>query len=295
MILVRENRSFMVGTTMRFLSVCWLLFVGFLSLPAWADQDSERVINMTIEDVNKAPLEFHQKRIRVRGVVDECISLTCHICAAANLDRPKIKDADCLTASFAESGGTSDRKSDDESSGSMRQYLAIQSLETLYRFSEITAEGVYDASCAGNLIRKSAGSERRIVICTDRATTFRIEAITSVHKRWPATEGLFSMYEGEPLNVLTAEESRELLAAYDEVLRDWEDKLDTPDRYRAYRQQVYSGALGPEQAVLCHCLTDNCAGLWPSKQGHFLETPNNPYKCVGATRTSTGWRFMPQW
>ena len=150
--------------------------------------------------------------------------------------------------------------------------------------------GAYDASR-----NNGEGFARlRIVVCTDRCPNLLVTRVVAVHKRWPASKGLFHMYEGDSLKPMPAAESRELIVAYREAQADWGYPPDPEEAFRAYVSAVSADEpKQPPHAILCTCLEKTCEATWPTKSGHLIESPNNPYVCHGATLKRGKWEFAP--
>jgi hypothetical protein len=264
------------------------VLLSVLAAASLAAKRPLQVIDTTIEAVNKDPVKFHNKVIRVRGVVDQCISLSCNICAPGeSADRDDDEDL-CLAAGFWEPG-TGREYDRDKNPDYLKWYFARRYLENLYRFSEVTVEGHYDALCKVNFDpAKSRGpTPDRVVVCTDNGTTLTIERVVAVHARIPAPRGKYHSYSGFPLRPATPAENRELLEAYRALLSSWDDARDPMPETAAFRVEHDP----PDQLLFCVCLNRTCRGEWPTLSGHDIRTPNNPYDCTTAKRMKGGWKL----
>lgn len=250
------------------------LAVGFLATSIYANAASS-VIETSIKDINKFPRQFDGKTLRFRGVMNECKSLTCNICTSA--EQPN--DENCLGIAFS----THDPRSSHDDASYRVEYAAKSLLEKIYRFAEITVEGTYDATCA---------PEPDVVkACTDRATTFTAHTIVAVHKRFSASKGLFSMYEGDPLKPVSSNDSREVIHSYRALLKKWELEEEKGAMYLVLRDTI----LGTDEAIICECLEGTCAGEWPTMSGRaYTESPANPFTCTPARKIDGKWLFWEE-
>src|SRR5262245_13950957 len=107
-----------------------LAVIGIVASSAQSATNSPIVVT-TIEEVNVEPVSFHRTTIRVRCVVDECYGFHCEICSTRDV-KSKDEETHCLVIGF-------DIRSDPT--------LPPWKQEEFYRFTDITAEGSYDADC----------------------------------------------------------------------------------------------------------------------------------------------------
>jgi hypothetical protein len=262
------------------------VLLSVLAAVSLAAKRPSHVIETTIEAVNKDPVKFHNKTIRVRGIVDQCRSYSCNICSVAETADSADDGQLCLEASFSESGPPRADQVTSWASGQAEDWL-----EVLYRFSEITAEGHYDARCdvgfdPARPVPKDS-KMKRIIVCTDRATTFTIERVVTVHRRIAAPETILHGYSGWPLIPASEEETKELQRVYRETRAAWDDASDDIRETAVFREQHEAS----DELWFCECLVDSCKNKWPTKGGHILLTPNNPYYCMGAKKLDGRWNI----
>jgi hypothetical protein len=246
-----------------------------------ARADSTPVVSTTIEAIDGAPLSFHDKAVRVRGVIDECYLFSCDICTSARL--PNFKDT-CLSVGF-------DLKSDPELYG--------WRADEFYRFTDVTVEGHFDARCHWRLSEgpKVKGPDgqviQRITVCTDRVTTLQVHRVVAVHQRWPSSQGLYHSIFGVPLKKISDEDKANLFARYRSVaaprVQDDETYSDTT-KYRVFEIPV----VRPRSVAFCECISFCTEEEWPKMTNHFLESPNNRVECRAAVRVGGDWAFSPQ-
>ncbi len=255
-------------------------------LVAYPAQAEESAVEVSIAKVLKTPGTYHGKLVRVRGVLNECISMTCMLCPSAPGKLPTDTKA-CFGVEF-------------------EPVVEASKLEGLYRFAEITAEGRYDATCDPQG-RADPYSEQNqtMVVCTDRATDFMMTRVIDVHKRWPATQGFLTEYRGWQLTMASTEEAKAVIVSYNALQLYDSDMIQRHDdeAYKVFRvTREDNEPVIPEtnplpsrdEAVLCKCIDDSCAGKWPKLTGHLYPTVANPYRCAAAVRVGKDWRFLPE-
>jgi hypothetical protein len=240
----------------------------------------ERAQETTIAAIYKDPKAFDGKLLRVRGVMDHCVSLSCRLCSSMAGQLPDRSSTKCLRPYFNELlGGTS--------------------LEPNFRFAEITVEGRYDRTCDSleeinnDLAAKNKGpGPPDVVDCLDRASNFEIARVLDVHNRWPSTDGLFLSRPGDPLEDAPHEQTKAIVKAHDllPVI-----KLGTRSLGHGYiilqRHQPPTSDL--KYAILCTCISGDCLGRWPSKQEHLIDSVANPYQCIEVVEVGGQWFFPP--
>ncbi len=238
-------------------------------------------IDTSIGAVKADPARYHQKFIRVRGVVNSCTRLDCGIEQAAPGALPA-KDAAALGIGSIPEGGQQDGGA--EFSGPL--------FDRLYRFAEVTVVGRYDASCdLGRDTGKPPGVNGKIEeiqICADRAPGLTIYRVLAVHKRWPATAFAHADDTLFPVDPAVA---RAVFLAYSRAMSSFNPEIDPgtwkPD-YRVFGVGDEAGS-----ALLCICRTGQCKDAWPSSLRATIPAPANPYACVEASRVDGAWRFPP--
>jgi hypothetical protein len=233
-------------------------------------------------DYVKAHLaELHGKTIRVHGQINECSSLTCLICTGPN------DQAICLPFSIAT--GEPLRKSDNDREGFQKEERASDLIERLYRFATVTAEVTVDATCELGYDPSKGKDPNETIVCTDRSNALDEARIIRVDVRRSATEGRFDQYEGLSLRDSTATEGQPILEAWSEHWRAQNPK-DRPKQTKVLMDKP-DVTYGYSGIILCICLANDCTGRWPTRTGHLIESPGNPYRCYLATQYRNDWSF----
>ncbi len=269
------------------LAATLLLLVHLAPLPA---QAAEEVVDLSIDKVLKPPLRYDGKLIRVRGVLNECVRFSCLLCQTKAGELPT-GDHKCLRPEFDLLG---DGKGGDDESGGRTEKAS----EELYRFAEITAIGRYDAKCDLGRGEPDPKDDKiqNLVVCTDRATNFRIVQVVAVHKRWPASKGLMTLYGGLKLSAANAADSARIVDAFNtlQAAEGW--KIDIKDRTKVFRveRDPNGDPNAPDKAFLCQCDDDSCEGTWPTRAGQIIATMVQPFQCVAAYRVKNAWVFPPR-
>lgn len=243
------------------------------------------VTETSITAIYKNPKAFDGRLVRVRGVLDQCGRFSCGLCESPPGFLPGDR-AQCLRPVF-----------DD--------LLGGAHLDSLYRFSEITIEGRYDFSCdafdqaAKELNRKDRNSGiQEIIVCTDRASNLHVTKVVQVHKRWPATQGLYHDYLGGPLASAPSDLVQQIVQQHDLFLPEGSTlKLRTKRIGKDYMVLKRTSLDLPDNpgAFLCICNNTDCTGQWPTHDGHvWLASVVEPYRCSLAEEVHGAWRFPPQ-
>ena len=243
-------------------------------------------IETTIQAVRADPSRFEGKFIVVRGVLDECTEVNCNIRQIAPGEMPRDDGGPAISVTFKMAPGPVGTQSDD---GVMSLSGALAN--RLYRFSEVTAVGLYAATCdSGPKPNRPAaeGEREEITVCSQRTGDFKVARVLTVHKRWPATafgaksDALVPLSQAAARNVFSAYIRAILAVNPDSDVAEWK-----PD-YRAF-------SLGdePDSAILCICRGKQCDSGWPASVTALVSAPANPYGCVEAARAGGGWRFAP--
>jgi hypothetical protein len=265
----------------------------FFTTAAWlaalftcTSASAERPLTIDYIRAHIAALQGHT--VTARGQMDECESLVCEICT-----EQLTKDADrtCLGVSLA-SLDAPPRRGEDWPAAAAR---SARLMEDAYRFATITITAKVDASCELGFdpADRRGPHGRDQIVCTDRATSLRLARVISVDTRRSATQGLWHRYLGEALSLASPEERAEVLREY--------DRLDpaTQNQQVSDRSVLRDGSdLASDMKVeavdwVCICLEDSCAGRWPTHAGQIIDSPANPYHCVGAIRSNGVWRIAP--
>lgn len=236
---------------------------------------------MTVAYVKQHIGDLHGRTIRMRGEVNECMSLTCKIC-----DDPAEEDV-CLGLDlFADSQAAS--------------YL----VEELYRFATITIDARIDASCEvrydPDVFRSKSESDKAaatqherqtFTVCTDRASSVMDARVIRVDARKAATQGRFDRYTGEALSEASTEQLGHVKAFLNQL--PWHDEDDDTQLKLFVDPEPLETGIA-EQYILCECLEDNCTGRWPTMTHHAsTRTPANPYRCAYFTRVGEMWVISP--
>jgi hypothetical protein len=203
---------------------------------------------------------LHGKTVRIRGLVNECMSLTCLLCDDVS------ETAACLPLELW---------ADSDAAGDL--------LEELYRFAEISVDATIDATCT--LHEDPADPKpNEIIVCTDRSRALEDARVVQVWSRHAAPEGRFDAYEGEPLRLYAGQDRAAILNTFEGL---WKNASQDPPQAELLAPD------SPESDVtLCVCLEDSCAGRWPAMSGHVVRSPANPYVCYAFKRTDFGWALI---
>lgn len=233
---------------------------------------------MTVAYVKQHIGELHGQTIRMRGEVNNCMSLTCTIC-----DDPADEDA-CLGLDFFADS-----------------YRAQYHVEELYRFATITIDARIDASCEvdydpdrfrskAEADKAAAQSERQVIfVCTDRASSVEDARVVSVDSRKAATQGRFNMYTGEALIEASNEQLGRVKAFLNQL--PWYHEDDDTQLKLFIDSEPLDKEIA-EAYILCQCLEDDCTNRWPSMAHHaYTPSPANPYMCEYITRVGDIWVF----
>lgn len=252
------------------------------------------VVEARIADVISDPERFGGQTLRLRGQVDSCFSWVCSICPEEMTSRTA-DPAGCLRISFDDFDPVDEGPSEDRwfSAGVGRE------MERAFRFTVVTAEGEFDPSCLtgrpGPLETAIPDGEEVMIVCTDRASTWRGVQVRAVHRRLPSNDGLlFDARRDDPLNPAPAQIAAATERAYREYVLTFDDDpqweavavfqtaaplLDDPDR----------------EAWACVCRVDDCSGAWPKREiSLWASTSNDPYACHFALERDGVWRLYPE-
>jgi len=245
----------------------------------------------TIEAVRANPVEYHHKFIQLRGLVDACTPWGCDLLSVKPGTIPAKADfRDSILAGMSfdflqAPGSQAEDDSVDRSANLMQE---------LYRFSEVTLVGQYNAACALRYDPDDApqkGKARDAVICLDHTGDLQVYRILAVHKRWPSSSGALWGHEPTPLSPLSSEQTESLLNSFRSAALTPKRDLNAWDA----EHHGFVNPTRPEEGVLCICRAEKCAGKWPSMADDLVPAPANPYQCTVGIRTETGWRFPPAW
>jgi hypothetical protein len=242
-------------------------------------------IETSIQAVRADPSHYDGKFVEIRGVLDACTQLACAIRQVKPGMSPGADDAPSISVTF-KMGPTPAIAQPDTDVMSLSGALANR----LYRFSEITAVGLYAATCAPTPAEPAVteGEREVITVCSDHAGDFKIARVLTVHKRWPATA--FGSKD-DALVTLPPATSKNVFAAYIHAILAVNPDSDIAEWTPAYRAFALKDE--PDSAILCICRGKQCDNGWPSSVTALVSAPANPYGCVEAARANGSWRFAP--
>lgn len=236
------------------------------------------VIETTIDQLMQQPLTYRDKIVRVRGVLDECYSLNCRLCTAATKNLPEEQQI-CVSPQF----GDPARRDEPDRSPAER---TRRHLDELYRFSDLTVEGRFDPKRW-----PIEGGGEAIAVCSDRCPDLVAVTVVQVHQRWPATQATFHTYEGELMPPMPRAAAKKMRADYAALQAAYGIELDEPSAYKMFWDLADDGTPSTRLGVLCTCVEDSCTDQWPTKFGHTIKSPNNPYTCLPAALIKGRWSF----
>ena len=246
-----------------------IVFLFFaVVMPCVAMADDATPIPATIEQIVQDPMKYADKNVRIRGQVDNCISLTCNLCP---IDM-KVFGQGCLGLDFL---GYSD-----DGAGSRTSAL----MERAFRFATVEMDTSVDPTCLENYEKaKQAENPSLIIVCTDRATVLTDARVIKVLARKSALDGLVSGYEFGPLVTAPPRERRLMLA---------ELGGETPRTSVSTAAFIVVGLSSPKKVtgLVCVCLTESCEGRWPTRWFGGFDSPANPFLCTNMTKTLGRWR-----
>ncbi len=278
-------------TAIRGVVMAALAFVAGCAIQPRAGDSVDAPIPTTIEAVRADPGRYHHKFVQLRGLVDACTPWGCNLLAVKPGTIPAKTEfrASILAAISFDFVPAPGAQTEDESVD-----RSAELMETLYRFTEVTLVGQYDASCALGYDPDEAlqnGKRQNEVICLDHAGGLQVYRILAVHKRWPSSDGALWGYKPTPLVPVSREQTAALFDSFKAAAsipkRD-HDALN--DEHRAFMDPKR-----PDKAILCICRAKSCEGRWPSDADDLVPAPANPYQCTLGVRTQTDWRFPPAW
>jgi hypothetical protein len=232
----------------------------------------------TVAEVARHIAAFHGRTVQLDGQVNECVSMTCVICTGSMTD----KTAVCLPIDF---------ESDDVRQHDPVGWRTRRVLEELYRFATVRVEAVVDATCTLNHdpADHRPAKDRDFIVCADRSEALTSARVLQVLARAPATAVEFDMYLGEPLREPPDTERAAMLTAAAEA----RPPAVPGDEVKAFLLGAADAAdLRVEaQGVVCRCLEEQCAGRWPTMEGHLIRSPANPYQCDAMFKLNGRWRL----
>ncbi|GAA0647282.1 hypothetical protein [Brevundimonas lenta] len=252
--------------------------------------DPSAVVETSIADVLADPERFGGQTLRMRGQVDACYGFVCSICPE-DMTPATEEYRRCLRISF-----DSFMSEEDRAGPSDARYRPVVSrgMEEAFRFSVITAEGVFDPSC---LTRRPWPPEEPVddiqdeVLCTDRATTWSGLQVRAVHRRLMSNDGLVLDGRYGSLTLASADISTEVQAAYRADVALYDDRPITEAMAVLVAEEASFKPAGQE-AHLCLSKVDD-APEWPRREmSVWAKTPNDPYYCYVALKNGDGWRVF---
>jgi hypothetical protein len=262
------------------------LIGGCATMPPQLGASIDMPIETSIQAVQADPARYEGKYIAVRGVLDECTAVNCNIRQVKAGALPKDDTGPSVSVTF-KMGPAPAAAQTDADVMSLSGALANR----LYRFSEVTAVGLYAATCgASPKLAKPVleGEREEITVCSEHAGDFKIARVLTVHKRWPANA--FGAKDGA-LVTLSPPAAKNLFTAYIRAILAVNPDSDITEWKPAYRAFALNDE--PDSAILCICRGKQCDNSWPTSVKALVSAPANPYGCVEAARGPGGWRFAP--
>ncbi|MDQ8029129.1 MAG: hypothetical protein REJ23_10400 [Brevundimonas sp.] len=251
------------------------------------------VVEVRIADVIADPERYGGQALRIRGQVDACYGFVCSICPEEMT--PDTADGEkCLRIAFDGFVSEEDRAREDEGGYMPAPWHEV---EKLFRFSVVTAEGVFNPSCLTNRPwpREPGARADDVVVCSDRATTWQSVRVRAVHRRLPSNAGLVFDRERGGLSPAPESVSVPVKTAYRDYLRLIGSDEDDPSAVFIPELANLKPGLASEEARLCICLKDDCEADWPRRDvSVWARTSNDPYICHVALRTDGVWRVFPE-
>lgn len=253
-----------------------------------APMPPDEIVETTVAAVYADPLKFHNKIIRIRGAMDYCWGYHCLICEPNQTELP-IDQRACLATSFTSPHRWSGRY-----------------LEEMYRFAEITAQGIFDARCMIRYDPETSdgqpdeNGDSEIYICTDRGTVFSVSDVLEVHKRWPPNATV--RRQGDKLVNATPQETKRLKNAFlnSISISAQDDFLPEDIIFRAFTfEQGWlpthdDNPAITQDAALCYRTSweELSEEEWPRTSFEaLLPVVRKPFSCHRAEKAFGRWRF----
>lgn len=253
------------------------------------------VVEARIADVIADPERYGGQTLRIRGQVDACFGFVCSICPE-EMTPATAEGEKCLRMAFDGFMSEEDRAREDEGG-----YVPApwREFEALFRFSVVTAEGVFNPSCLTNRPWPrepgAVGDDEDVIVCSDRATTWLSVQVRTVHRRLPSNAGLVFGRDGGGLSPAPDSVSAPVKAAYLDYLRLIGSDEEDPIAVFSPEFADLKPETADKEARLCICLTDDCEADWPRRDvSIWARTPNDPYICHVALKTDGVWRVFPE-
>ncbi|NJC41590.1 hypothetical protein GGQ87_001848 [Brevundimonas alba] len=252
------------------------------------------IVDARIADIIADPERYGGQTLSIRGQIDACYGFTCSICPE-EMTPATANDEQCLRISF-------DSYMSEEDTKGPRDALWTPSARSLveetFRFSVVTAEGVFNPECLTGRpwppeAPASNADEVVEIVCVDRAVTWGGVVVRAVHRRIPSNDGLVFDVDFGVLTSAPAEIAVQVETAYRDYLVSLDDGPE--DRPLAvFVPQSPDFRPAGEEARLCICLKEECGGDWPVRDISLrARTPNDPYVCYSALRIAGVWRVYP--
>lgn len=256
---------------------------------------TEPVVEARIAEVIANPERYRDRTLSLRGQIDACYGWACNICPEDMT--PDAADPEkCLRLSFDGFGGVDDEADFD---GSFFSRDVAREMEEAFRFTIVTAEGAFDPSCLPPKPPPAGERDGReieeLIICTDRASTWRGVQVRAVHRRLPSNAGLvLSQPRDEPLVRASATIARGAEAAYREYVLTFDTRPDwTP--IAVFQTETPALDDPAREAWACVCRVDDCPDAWPRRAiSLWAATINDPYVCYFALERQGVWRIYPE-
>ena len=258
------------------------------------------VIDARIADVIADPESFGGQTLRIRGQIDACYSWVCSICPE-QMTPGTADDEQCLRISF---DGFASEQEEVDADGPPFSTALWREMEKAFRFSVVTADGQFDPSCltrrpwpAETLPAESADPVEidEIVLCTDRASTWRRVQVRAVHRRLPSNDGpLLARSRDGALMPASSGIAASAEGAYREYVLTFDRSPDWTSI--AVFQTAFPALDQPDrEAWACVCRLEDCSDAWPKREISLLaRTINDPYYCYFTLERHGVWRLYPE-
>lgn len=256
------------------------------------------VVDARIAEVIADPERYSGQTLRIRGQIDACYSFVCSICPEEMTPQTAV-DEECLRISFDGFMSEEDRNGPVDAPYTPSPWRDV---EELFRYSVVTAEGVFDPECLTGRPWppeppvEPAEGEVLIdeIICMDRASTYRAVQVRTVHRRILSNQGLVFGRDGGALTPAPTEIAAPVEAAYRTYLATFDDDPDV-DPMTVLLPEFPDFKPAGEEARLCICLKGDCTGEWPTRDiSVWGRTNNDPYRCYAALQVAGVWRVYPE-
>ena len=237
------------------------------------------MLELTVQQIRvDGPWQYDGKTIELTGTFDECISYTCKICDASEPVDPYVREnrQTCLGVNFLH-----------------------PTLEQLARFSTVTVQGRYSATCSGV---QQTPNAREITVCTDRAAELSDAIVVDIVTPRTSIEGRISSYGDATLLSPSPDDEAALKSAFTSSLSSFAHISDEQvyfsfieEKYDDERLEEGDYGFYPVGGV-CVCAnedTSTCATPTLSGHTYYQSAKYRNYACYSAEKRNGNWHFHP--